>query len=150
MPKVLSTHQVPSDSNPRRFYTVTVYDTHAHCSCPAWRNMKAPDEERVCKHIESLTGELRRGDAQLTDAEWYWVMRRMPEITDLSFGVIADAVEREFPCKALSDYERQLAANIIIALRGSEGRNADEAPGPDAQQALGIIRRALDNHRLQD
>ena len=146
MPKVVSTHQVPSDSNPRRSYTVTVYDTYAHCSCPAWRNMKAPDEERTCKHVESITGELRKGDAQLTDAEWYWVMRRLPEITDLSFQVIADAVERAFQGEALSDYERQLAANIIVALRGSEERVADQAPGPDARQALGIIQRALNVH----
>ena len=143
MSYVISTHQEPSDSDPRRFYTVTVYDTHTHCNCPAWRNMKGPNKERVCKHIERVTGELRKGDAQLTDAEWYWVMLRLPEITDLSFRVIADAVERGFPSEALSDYERQLATNIIIALRGCEGRDADEAPGPDAQQALGIIRRAL-------
>ena len=109
--------------------------------------MKVPDEERVCKHVESITGQLRKGDAQLTDAEWYWVMRRLTDITDLSFQVISDAVERALQGDAHSDYERQLATNIIIALRGSEERDADEAPGPDAQQALGIILRALNVHR---
>ena len=144
MPTILSTHQVASESNPRRTYTVTVYETHAHCSCPAWRNSKLPDEERVCKHVESITGELRKGDARLTDDESAWVIRKLLGMTDLSFQSIANAVELELSSnKPLADYERQLAGNIIITLRGSRRWEGDEAPGPDPQQALDIIQRAL-------
>lgn len=144
MPQVLSTHKVPSDRNPGRSYTVTVFDTHAHCTCPAWRNLKLPDTERVCKHIEGITGELRKGDARLTDEESAWVIRRLLGMTDLSFQSIADAVEKELSGDGLlSDYERELAGNVVITLRGSRQWEGDEAPGPDAQQALGIIRRAL-------
>ena len=136
MPQVLSTHKVLSDRDPHRSYTVTIHDTHAHCSCPAWRNSKLPDTERVCKHIESITGELRKGDARLTDDESAWVIQRLLDMTDLSFQSIADAVEQEFSGDGLlSEYERQLAGNVVITLRGSRQWEGDEASG--ARRATG-------------
>ena len=144
MSQILSTHQVASESTPRKTYTVTVYETHAHCSCPACRNSQLPDEKRVCKHVESITGELRKGDARLTDDESAWVIRRLLGMTHLSFQSIANAVELELSSnKPLSDYERKLAGNIIITLRGTRRWEGDEAPGPDAQQVLSIIQRVL-------
>ena len=95
MSQILSTHQVALESTPRKTYTVPVYETHAHCSCPAWRNSKLPDEERVCKHVERITGELRKGDARLTDDDSVWVIRRLLGMTDLSFQSIANAVDLE-------------------------------------------------------
>ena len=103
-----------------------------------------PDEEQVCKHVESITGELRKGDARLTDDESAWVIRRLLGMTDLSFQFIANAVELELSSnKPLSDYERKLAGNIIITLRGTRRWEGDEAPGPDVQQVLSIIQRVL-------
>ena len=142
--KIRSTHQVSSESNPGREYTVTVYDTHAHCTCPAWARSKRPADQRVCKHIERITGELRRGDAQLTAAEVFWVIRNLLGTTNLSFSAIADAVEHDHSLNsALSDYDHALSHAIVAAFRGTKHWPEDEAPGPDAQRALGIIRRAL-------
>ena len=144
MAEVLSTHQVASESVPGRTYTVTEYDTHTECSCRAWQYSKLADEERVCKHVESITGRLRKGDAQLTDAESAWVIRKLLGVTDKSFQSIADSVELELEGdKSLSDYERNLASAVLITLRGSKRWEDDEAPGPDAQQALVLIRSAL-------
>ena len=141
---VLHTHQVPSESNSGREYTVTVYDTHAHCTCPAWARSKQPNDQRVCKHIEHVTGELRRGDAKLTDAEAVWVIRNLLGATDMSFSAIADAVEQDLSANsALSDYERELSHSIIATFRGAKHWQENEAPGPDAQQALWTIHRAL-------
>ena len=144
MPEVLRTEEVPSASNPRKTYTVTVYETYARCTCPAWRNSKSPSEERVCKHIESVTGEMRKGDARLTGDELAWVMRKLLSETDISFRSIATAVESSND-KLLSAYERQLAANIVTIFQGSRPMESDEAPGPDAQQALSLILKALES-----
>ena len=97
-------------------------------SCLA--ELKLPDTERVCKHIESITGELRKGDAQLTDDESAWVIRRLLGMTDFSFQSIADAVERELSGDGLlSDYERQLAGNVVITLRGRGSGKATRLRG---------------------
>ena len=146
MSTILSTHEVPSESDPRRTYTVTVYETHASCSCPAWRNLKMPEKERVCKHVESITGELRKGDAKLTHAESAWVIRKLLGTTEKSFQSIADAVESELSLNSsLTEYEQVLATSVIETLRGGRRWEDDEAPGPDAQRALNLIQRALNN-----
>ena len=148
MPEVLRTEEVPSASNPRNTYTVTVYDTYAHCSCPAWQNSRLPSEERVCKHVESVTGEMRKGDARLTNDELAWVIRQLLSKTDSSFRSIAAAIELECSSgKLLSDYERKLSDDIVMVFRGSRPLEVEEAPGPDAQQALSLILRVLDNLR---
>ena len=144
MSKILSTHEVPSESDPHITYTITEYDTHISCSCRAWTTSKLPPKERVCKHMESITGELRKGDAKLTDAESAWVIRKLLGTTERNFQSIANAVELELSCNnSLSNYEQMLASNVIVTLRGGRRWEEDEAPGPDAQQALSLIRRAL-------
>ena len=146
MPKILATHEVPSESNPRNTYTVTVYNTHASCSCPAWMRSKLAPQERVCKHVESITGELRKGDAKLSDAESAWVIRQLLGTTEENFQSIAEAVELELSSNnSLSMYEQMLANSIIETLRGGRRWEDDEPPGPDAQQALSLIQRALKN-----
>ena len=146
MSKVLSTHEVPSDSNPHNTYTVTVYDTHTSCSCPAWTRSKLSTMERVCKHAESITGELRKGDAKLTDAESAWVIRNLLGTTERSFQSIAVAVELELSRNnSLSEYEQMLASNVIQTLQGGRRWAEDDPPGPDARQALSLIHRALEN-----
>ena len=141
MPKEISTHQVPSDSNPHKSYTVTVYDTHSECECQAWIRSRLPNTERVCKHIESVTGELRKGDAKLSNAELLWVLMKLSSVTDLGLHAVAEAVELELATNyQLSNYHQTLAGNLVEALY----RYDDGVPGPDARQALGIIRLALE------
>ena len=141
MARILSTYEVASDSDPNRTYSVIVYDTHTTCECRAWKMSKLPEDKRVCKHIEKITGEVRRGDARLTDAEATWIMRKLLG-TEKSFEAIACAIGSELP--SLSDnYDRMLAEDIIAALRGLKQWEDDEVPGPDAQRALGLIQRAL-------
>ena len=146
MSNLLATHQVPSDSNPNRNYAVHIYDTHSACSCPAWKNSSLPNNQRVCKHIEQVTGELRKGDGDLTDAEFNWVIRNLLSVTPQQepFASVAAAVKRELETnKSLSDYDRRLAGNIITAFCGNRQWGTEDVPGPDAQRALGLIYSAL-------
>jgi len=50
---------VPSSSNPAKKYEIRMgHDGNVYCSCPAWRNMKLPPAERVCKHMKSLSKQI--------------------------------------------------------------------------------------------
>ena len=141
---ILSTHEVPSDSTPGKTYTVNVYSTHATCTCPAWQRQGRPNEERVCKHVEQVTGELRKGDGRLTSAEAAWVVWRLASVTSQPFSDLADAVEAELRSQDISSYERELGAHVIALLRGA--RDGGDPPGPDARQALALVLRAATRH----
>ena len=139
-----ATYEVPSESNPSKTYTVTVYETYAECTCPAWRRSRLPPRERVCKHIEKITGELRKGDADLTDDETAWLIRALVKLTDRSFRSIVEAVREELDSNEhLTDYELDLGENIILRLGDMGDWEGDSPPGPDAQQALALVQRAL-------
>jgi len=50
---------VPSSSNPDKKYEIRLgNDGNVYCSCPAWKHMKLPPAERVCKHMKSLSKQL--------------------------------------------------------------------------------------------
>ena len=137
-------HKVASESDPRKIYTVTVYDAHSQCTCQAWRRSRFPTEERICKHIEKVTGELRKGDGRLTDYEIAWLIRQLIGLTDMSFPAIAHAVTEElFRNQSLSEYERTLGESIAMTLENLWPREGSWPPGPDAQQALRFIQKAL-------
>jgi hypothetical protein len=62
-------------------------------------------------------------------------------------GAICEAVQLErSQNSALDKYERKLAGNIVLTMRRSI-RQEDDAPGPDARQALSLILRALESRR---
>ena len=144
MPDILLTREVPSQSDPRKTYTVTVYETYTHCTCPAWKNSKLPSATRVCKHIERVTGEARKGDAQLTGEELGWVIEKLLDTTDKSFRSIAAAVLSELASNnGLDTYQRRLAGNVVLTLQRIM-RYENEPPGPDARAALMLILKALE------
>lgn len=137
-------HRVPSESDPKKAYTVTVSEGYSQCTCPAWERSRFPAEERICKHIEKVTGELRRGDGRLADYETAWLIRQLVGLTDKSFQDIAHAVTEElYYNQELSEYERTLGENIVMTLEKLWPREGQWPPGPDAQQALDFIQRAL-------
>ena len=46
--------KVPSESNPEKEYEIRLgKDGNFYCSCPAWKNMKKPVKDRICKHIKT-------------------------------------------------------------------------------------------------
>ena len=144
-------YEVPSESNPDVMYTVTIYDDDilepewASCTCMAWMRSSLPMKERVCKHIESLTGEMRKGDAGLTEAEASWVLRNFLGGTPERFRTAINAVRQSINNDTeATPYDKELAANVIEYL---EEWSDNEVPGPDAQRALTIITRAIQkNH----
>ncbi len=135
--------EVPSESDPRRTYTVSVYEEgHAHCTCPAWMKSRLATEQRICKHIESVTGELRRGDGYLSDAETAWLVRELVKLTDKPFSEVAEAVEDYiFENEDLDEYTITLGNDIVGTLQTLWPK---AAPGPDSQRALNLVKRALD------
>ena len=140
----LGTHTVASESDPRKSYTVTVFEGHSHCTCPAWQRSRLPSQERACKHIEEVTGELRRGDGHLTDYETAWLVRELAKLTDKPLREVAEAVDEElFENEQLSEYELTLGNEVMGALETLWPREGLWQPGPDAHQALILIRRAL-------
>ena len=137
------TYTVPSESNPRKSYTVTVSEGMSHCTCPAWQRLRLPPTERICKHIEKITGEVRRGDGRLTESEAAWLVRQLVKRTDMPLRKIAEAVDEElFENESLSEYEITLGNEIVGVLEGL-WPTEDKVPGPDAQQALMLVQRAL-------
>ena len=145
MPEIIGSYQVPSESNPNRFYTVTLFHGYASCTCPAWRNQKADPTERVCKHVETITGELREGDGKLSNPEAAWVVRKVIDITGQDCTAIADAVEKEMGVDgSWSPYEKYLGFNLVETLRESWKWEGDRPPGPDAHRALLLVHRTLD------
>ncbi len=48
--RIYETIEVPSDSNPSKFYTVDL--TNRRCSCPAWKFTKG--ERKDCKHLNRI------------------------------------------------------------------------------------------------
>ncbi len=91
-----------------------------------------------------VTEELRRGDGQLTDYETAWLVRQLAKLTDKTFRQIAEAVDEELDeNEHLSEYERTLGNSLVGTLERLWPREGWRQPGPDAQQALVLIRRAL-------
>ena len=137
-------HRVQSESDPHKMYTVTVHESHARCTCPAWEGSHLPPRERVCKHVEKVTGTPRRGSGSLRDYEEVWVIREVVKRTDMKLTDIAEALNEElFENAAYSEYERTLGESIASTFERLWPKEGWRAPGPDARQTLSLIERVL-------
>ena len=138
-------HKVRSESDPRKFYTVTVYESHARCTCPAWEGSRLPPRERVCKHVEKVTGTPRRGNGSLRDYEEIWVIREVVKRTDMKLTDIAEVLNEElFENESYSEYEQILGESIAATFETLWFKEGWRAPGPDAKQTLSLIERILE------
>ena len=87
----------------------------------------------------------RKKAGVLTDYEIAWVVREVAKFTDKSFGEIAEKVS-DYLCEnegSLSAYEASLGNDIAGEFERLWPREGLWTPGPDAPQALALIKRAL-------
>jgi hypothetical protein len=137
------------------------------CTCPAWRNQKAPIADRVCKHLLGyLDGDIGAISApQRAGARPAWVPEHTdsPEVNERRRSAIAEALEC-FPVafdKMMSIYNLRLPKHVAYAIGFWNGLSHEEregashflAGGPDGVGSLfvvgGLDRTAFLDERLE-